>query len=222
MNDIFRPYFRKFILVFFDDIFIYSKVWNEYLDHLRTTVDILRENQLKVKRSKCIFASNQIEYLSHLITTEGVRIDLSKLEAIQQWSKPTSLKQLRGFLGLTNYYRKFMRQYGMIARPLTDLLKKNDFKWNKGAIKAFQQLKAIMTTFPVLALPDFSKSFIVESDASGSGIGAVLVQEGRPLAFFSKTLSGRHLVLSMYEKEMMTIVSAVQKWRPYLLEGISL
>jgi hypothetical protein len=124
---------------------------------------------------------------------------------------------LRGFLGLTGYYRKFIRGYGVIAAPLTALLRKNAFKWSDDADKAFHKLKHAVTHPPVLRLPDFTKPFMIECDASGLGIGAVLMQEGQPIDFMSQALKGKALFYSTYEKELLSLVSAVQKWRPYLL-----
>jgi hypothetical protein len=146
-----------------------------------------------------------------------VRADPSKLEAMLQWSVPTTIKSLRGFLGLTGYYRKFIRGYGIIVAPLTALLKKNSFLWTSEATAAFLQLKDAVTSPPVLRLPDFSQTFTIECDACATGIGAVLMQEGRPIAFLSQALKGQALHLSTYEKELFSLVTAVQKWRPYLL-----
>lgn len=134
-----------------------------------------------------------------------------------EWPLPKSLKAFRGFLGLTGYYRKFIKGYGAIAAPLTNMLKKNGFAWSEEALKAFCQLKQVVTSPPVLALPDFIKTIVIECDASSSGIGAVLMQEGKPLAFFSKALKGRMLSMSTYERELLALVSAIRKWRPYLL-----
>jgi len=133
------------------------------------------------------------------------------------WPRPKSLKALRGFVGLTWYYRKFVQGYGSIAAPLTQLLKKNSFNWGDEAETAFEALKRAVTNPPVLVLPNFSKPFLIECDASGKGIGAVLMQQQRPIAYFSQALKGRFLLLSTYEKELIALVSAVKKWRPYLL-----
>lgn len=123
MNDIFRQYLRKFVLIFFDDILVYSTTMEEHIQHLRVTLDILRSHKLFAKKSKCCFGQSRIEYLGHIISKQGVEADPSKISSMQQWPKPTTLKALRGFLGLTGYYRKFVRHYGVIAAPLTDMLK---------------------------------------------------------------------------------------------------
>ena len=134
-----------------------------------------------------------------------------------EWPKPKTPKALRGFLGLTGYYQKFIHDYGKIASPLTNMLKKDSFAWTFASERAFQDLKEAMTQAPMLALPNFTNAFVVECDASGSGVGGILMQERRPIAFFIQALQGRNLLLSTYEKEMLALVLAVQKWRPYLL-----
>jgi hypothetical protein len=217
MNDLFKPYLRKFVLVFFDDILIYSKNFTDHLKHLKLVMEIVKTHQLYVKLSKCAFGKQEVEYLGHLISEEGVKADPEKITAMTNWPIPKTPKALRGFLGLTGYYRKFVQGYGGIAGPLTSLLKKESFQWNEGANIAFNRLKEVMTTPPILGLPDFSKPFLIECDASGEGLWAVLMQEGKPIAYYSHKLKGRNLLLSTYEKEMLALVSAVQKWRHYLL-----
>ena len=157
-----------------------------------------------------------MEYLGHIISKEGVAIDPKKLQAMQDWPVPNDVTKLRGFLGLTGYYRKFIKNYGIICRPLTDLLKKDAFKWNEETDLAFMELKAAMVNPPVLALPNFSLPFIIETDASSYGIGAVLMQQGHPLAFISKTLLPKQKQLSVYDKELLAIVFAVIHWSHYL------
>jgi hypothetical protein len=164
-----------------------------------------------------LLAASEVEYLGHIVGKVGVRVDPKKIEAMQDWPRPKTLKILHGFLGLTGYYHKFVKNYGKIVAPLTALLKNNSFTWTPAADQAFQTLKATMCTTPVLALPDFTKTFVLECDASERGIGAVLMQDGRPLAFTSKQLSERHLGQSIYEKEMLAILHAVDLWHPYLL-----
>jgi hypothetical protein len=131
---------------------------------------------------------------------DGVRVDLKNIEAMQDWPHPKTLKSLRGFLGLTGYYCKFVKNYGNITAPLMTLLKKNSFTWTPVAAQAFQTLKTTMCTTPVLALPDFTKTFVLECDTSGKEISIVLMQEGRPLAFTSKQLSEKNLGKPIYEK----------------------
>jgi hypothetical protein len=163
-------------------------------------LSLLAQHQLFLKQSKCAFGASEVEYLGHLVGKDGVRVDPKKIEAMQDWPHPKTLKILRGFLGLTGYYRKFVKNYGKIAAPLTALLKKNSFNWTPAAAQAFQTLKMAMCTTPVLALPDFTKTFVLECDASGKGIGDVLMQAGRPLAFTSKQLSEKNLGKPIYEK----------------------
>lgn len=185
--------------------------------HLQQTFQILRENVLFLKKSKCVFGVTQIDYLGHVIPEKGVAMDQQKMDVVMHWPQPKTLKGLRGFLGLAGYYRRFIKGYGIIARPLNDLLKLGNFKWNDAAVASFEALKLAITSAPVLALPDFSQEFIIETDASGAGIGAVLVQANRPIAFFGQGLSNKNKAHSVYERELLALVSAVQRWRPYLL-----
>ncbi|XP_075655198.1 uncharacterized protein LOC142625421 [Castanea sativa] len=217
MNAIFKPYLRKFVLVFFDDILVFSSCLTDHLSHLRTVLEILLSHQLYAKMSKCVFGCVEVEYLGHRISRDGVRANPKKTMAMQQWPIPTTVKALKGFLGLTGYYRKFIRGYGAIAQPLTDLLKKDGFIWTDKAFTAFNQLKAAVAQPPVLALLDFTKPFTIECDASGYGLGAVLMQNNRPIAFHSQLLKGKYLHLSAYESELLALAAAVKKWRPYLL-----
>ncbi|GMI86209.1 hypothetical protein HRI_002290200 [Hibiscus trionum] len=211
MNAIFEPYLRKFVLVFFDDILIYSKDLSTHSHHLELVFQLLRTHKLFAKRSKCFFGQEQIEYLGHIISAQGVATDSSKIEAIQNWPFPKTLKAMRGFLGLTGYYRRFIRNYGSISKPLTTLLKKENFHWSTEAEQAFKEIKTAMCSSPVLALPNFQKPFYLETDASSRGIGAVLSQERRPIAFLSKALGPKHADMSVYEREFLAILMAVTK-----------
>ncbi|XP_058733853.1 uncharacterized protein LOC131605523 [Vicia villosa] len=218
MNDLLRPYLRRFVLVFFDDILIYSNSYSDHLLHLTLILDLLASNKFVAKLSKCVFAVPKVDYLGHVISLSGVTPDPDKIQAIVDWPQPRSLTQLRGFLGLTGFYRRFVRHYATLAAPLTDLLRSTTkFTWNTDAETAFTNLKKIMTATPVLSLPDFSKIFVVETDASAVAIGAVLSQDGHPLAFFSKKLCHRLQAASVYAREMYAITEAVKKWRQYLI-----
>ncbi|XP_022685245.1 uncharacterized protein LOC111258328 [Setaria italica] len=216
MNNVLADFLRKFASVFFDDILNYSTSMQDHVDHLRAVLAVLRENKLHAKFSKCTFAQSEVEYLGHVISKAGVATDPSKIIIIQKWPTPKTTTELRAFLGLTGYYRRFIQGYGIICRPLFDALKKNAFEWTSKQDQAFAQLKNIMSNPPVLALPDFSQPFILEADASGTGIGAVLMQNGRPLSFLSKTLGPKAAALSIYEKEAMAILEALKKWKHYL------
>ena len=175
MNSIFKPILIKFVLVFFHDILIYNRSWKDHVQHVDRVLKLLQEKQLYTKTSKCFFGVQEVEYLGHIVSHEGVKVDPNKIQANKEWKFPTTIKQFQGFLGLTGYYHNFMKNYGRIAAPLTKLLKKDAFSWTPEATKAFEHLKETMCLAPVLATPDFTKTFIVECDASGNGIGAVLM-----------------------------------------------
>ncbi|KAL0303885.1 UNVERIFIED_CONTAM: Retrovirus-related Pol polyprotein from transposon.6 [Sesamum radiatum] len=217
MNDIFRPLLRRFVLVFFDDILVYSSTWSSHLCHLAQVLQLLQEHNFFAKLSKCIFGATAVDYLGHVISASGVIADPAKLRTLTDWPTPSSFTTLWAFLGLTGYYRKFVRHYASIATPLTDLLKQSVFCWTDAADAAFANLKRAMVSLPVLRLPDFALPFDVTTDASGSAIGAVLSQQQQPIAFFSKKLSDRMQAASAYDREMYAISEAVRKWRQYLL-----
>ena len=210
MNEVFRDVLRKFVLVFFDDILVYSPTLEEHGKHLGRVFEILRDNQLVVKREKCSLAKEEVRYLGHIICVGEVKADPEKIEAMRSWLPPKNIKELRGFLGLTGYYRRFVAGYGQIARPLTELLKKGGFTWHSEANEAFERLKQVMVEAPVLALPDFDQEFVVECDTSKFGIGVVLMQQERPIAYFGTILRGKNVFLSTYEKELLALALAVK------------
>nr|GEV70029.1 putative mitochondrial protein [Tanacetum cinerariifolium] len=196
MNTVFKAFLRKFVLVFFDDILIYSKNLEEHCDHLAQVLQVMKDNTLYAKRTKCYFDVPQVKYLGHIISAQG----------------------LKGFLGLTGYYRRFIKDYASISQPLVALTKKDAFKWNPSAELAYHKLKEAMVKALVLALPNFKHEFVVEIDASGKGIGVVLCQNGHLIAYWSKTFSAKHQALSTYEKEFLAVVAALDKWKGYLLD----
>lgn len=164
MNCTLHPLLRKCVLVFFDDILVYSKTLEEHIEHLWMVFTLLAKDHWLIKRSKCQFAQQRIAYLGHVISADGVATDPAK---IQSWTSPTDAKQLRSFLGLAGYYRKFVKHFTIIARPLNDLLKKGTmFMWTAIHEDSFQSLKQALVSSPVLALPDFSKPFQFQTDAS--------------------------------------------------------
>ncbi|XP_042067408.1 uncharacterized mitochondrial protein AtMg00860-like [Salvia splendens] len=171
MNAIFRPALRQWVIVFFDDILIYSPTFMAHTRHIHEVLSILKAHRFFVKLSKCTFACSTVEYLGHFISEGRLKADPAKIEAMVAWPVPASVKQLRGFLGLTGYYRRFVEHYTSIAGPLTELLKKDSFAWSAAASESFDALKRAMTSAPVLRLPDFSRIFYLETDASDFGIG---------------------------------------------------
>lgn len=220
MNSVFAPFLRKFVIVFLDDILVYSASWEEHLQHLKLVLEKLKEAQFFAKLSKCSFGQTSIQYLGHIISDQGVATDPDKTLVMEQWPIPTTITELRGFLGLTGYYRKFVKNYGIITKPLTQLLTKKGFQWTEEATAAFLILKKAMTQTPVLALPDFTLPFSVETDACDSGVGAVLTQQGHPIAYMSKALGVLNRKLSIYEKEFLAVIMAIDKWRQYLQRGL--
>ncbi|GJT99430.1 ty3-gypsy retrotransposon protein [Tanacetum coccineum] len=217
MNDLFRSVLRKFVLVFFDDILVFSKTLEQHYAHLEFVFRTLKENQYHAKVTKCVFGTGSIPFLGHIISANGVDADPEKISAIQAWPTPASFTTLRAFLGLTGYYRRFVQKYAHIASPLTDLLKKPTFTWDQRAAAAFNTLKDAMTQLVTLALPNFNEPFDITTDASGIAIGAVLSQKDRPISFFSKKLCDRMQGNSTYVRELYAITEAIKKWRQYLL-----
>lgn len=220
MNTVLSPLLRKGGLVFIDDILVYSHTMDKHVALLHQMFSLLSQHQMHIKRSKCSFAQHQLTYLGHIISEKGVATDNKNIAAVQKWQTPSCVKDVRGFLVLAGYYRRFIRNFGVISRPLTNFLKKNTvFVWSTRADAAFQHLKQALITAPVLALPHFDKPFEIETDASDVGVEAVLMQEGHPLAFLSRALGPRNQGLSTYEKEFMAILLAVDHWRSYLQGG---
>lgn len=217
MNETLAPVLRKCVLAFFDNILIYSATLDEHIVHLKQVLQLLTNDQWQVNLKKCEFAQTRISYLGHILSEKGISTDPAKIETIKCWPIPKNVKELRSFLGLAGYYRRFVHHFGSISKCLTDLLKKHTlFVWTDDHSAAFNTLKQALISAPVLAVPDFSKPFVVTTDASATGIGAVLSQQGHPLAFLSKALGPKNQGLSTYEKEYLAIIMAVAQWRSYL------
>lgn len=218
MNKVLQPFLDQFVVVYLDDIVVYSRTLEEHVEHLRQVFQVLRDNQLFVKKEKCSFAQKEVPFLGHIVGGGHVRMDPNKVRAIVEWEAPTKVTELRSFLGLANYYRRFVRDYSKITTPLTDLLKKgNRWEWSVKCQDAFDQLKQAITKEPVLALPDYSKPYEVHTDASDFAIGGVLMQEGHPVAFESRKLNDTERRYTVQEKEMTAVVHCLRTWRHYLL-----
>jgi hypothetical protein len=216
MNKTLQPLYTS-VLVFFDDILVYSDTWDNHLIHLEWVLQLLKQDQWQIKLSKCSWAQQTIAYLGNVISKAGVATDPAKVAAVSSWPQPRNCKELRGFLGLAGYYQKFVRNFGVIAKPLTNLLKKNSvFVWTSEHTSAFTRLQQALSAAPMLALPNFDKPFALEIDASGFGVCAVLLQDSHPLAFVSKPLGIKHMGLFVYEKEYLAVLLAFDHWRSYL------
>ena len=221
MNDIFRPFLDKFLMVYLDDILIYSKTLEEHEQHIRQALQVLRENKLYAKPSKCEFFKTKMGFLGHVLTGEGVQADPRKVEAIKNWPAPKNVKHVRSFLGLANYYRRYVHGFANMAAALTELTKKNvAFVWSSKQVRAFDALKAALTSSPVLKNPEFGKPFTVTTDASEFAVGAVLSQHTpdgeRPVAFLSQTLNETQRRWPTHDRELHAIVVALRRWRHYV------
>ena len=218
MQDIFRPYLDDFVLVFFDDILIYSKNEAEHEEHVRKALELLRHHQLYAKESKCTFCSSQVSYLGFIISSEGISVDPEKVKDIVDWPQPSNISEIRGFLGITGWYRIFVKDYALIAAPLTELLKKGiRIQWRPEHESSFAELKGYLISAPILKLPDFSKEFEVVTDASKLALGGVLTQEGRPVAYTSRKLRDHEKNYPTHDLELLAVIHALKLWRHYLL-----
>nr|GFB96465.1 putative reverse transcriptase domain-containing protein [Tanacetum cinerariifolium] len=186
MNRVCKPYLDKFVIVFMDDILIHSKDKEEHEEHLKTILKLLKREQLYVKFSKWDFWLESVQFLGHVINSEGVHVDPAKIAAIKNWATPTTPTEVRQFLGLASYYRRFIEGFYLISKPLTKLTQKNKkFEWETEAEEAFLTLKQKLCCAPILALPEGSDDFVVYCDASLRGFGAVLMQQEKVIAYAS-------------------------------------
>jgi len=217
MNRIFRPFLDKFVVVFIDDILIYSRTHEEHAEHLRTVLSILREKQLYAKLSKCEFWMTTVQFLGHVISAQGISVDPSKVEAVLKWERPKSATEIRSFVGLAGYYRRFIEGFSKIVAPLTQLTRKDQpFAWTDRCEGSFQELKQKLTSAPVLVIPDTSRPFEVYCDASHQGLGCVLMQERKVVAYASRQLKSHEKNYPTHDLELATVVFALKIWKHYL------
>src|ERR1051325_3891565 len=217
MNRIFHPYLDQFVLVFIDDILIYSPNSATHEEHLHTVLQRSQEKQLFAKFSKCAFWLKQMAFLGHIISAEGVRVDPQKVEAILSWERPTTVTEVRSFLGLAGYYRRFVEGFSKLALPLSKLTRKEvRFQWSPECEQSFQELKKRLVTAPILTLPMSGKEFDVYCDASHQGLGCVLMQEGKVIAYASRQLKKHEINYPTHDLEMASVVHALKIWRHYL------
>jgi hypothetical protein len=200
MNHVLREFIGKFVVVYFDDILIYSKSFDERIDHIRQVLNVLRAEKLYGNISKCTFCTDRVVFLGFVVTAEGIQVDENKIRAIKDWPVPKNVSQVRSFHGLAGFYQRFVKDFSIIAAPVNNLTKKDvPFLWGDEQERAFQELKRKLCEAPLLQLPDFGKSFEIECDACGIRIGGVLLQEGKPIAYFSEKLNGPQLNYSVYD-----------------------
>ncbi|KAL0544043.1 hypothetical protein IC582_019154 [Cucumis melo] len=217
MNRVFREFLDTFVIVFIDDILIYSKTEAEHEEHLRMVLQTLRDNKLYAKFSKCEFWLKQVSFLGHVVSKAGVSVDPAKIEAVTGWTRPSTVSEVRSFLGLTGYYRRFVENFSRIATPLTQLTRKGaPFVWSKACEDSFQTLKQKLVTAPVLTVPDGSGSFVIYSDASKKGLGCVLMQQGKVVAYASRQLKSHEQNYPTHDLELAAVVFALKIWRHYL------
>jgi hypothetical protein len=218
MNKVFMKFLDKFVVVFIDDILVYSKTEEEHAEHLRLVLGTLREHQLYAKFSKCEFWLKEVGFLGHVLSAGGVSVDPSKITSITEKKAPTNPTEVRAFLGLAGYYRKFVEGFSSIARPLTQLLKKDKkFEWTEKCEQSFQELKKRLVSAPILTMPDITKSFDVYCNASKLGLGSVLMQDGKVIAYLSRQLRPHEMNYPTHDLELVAVVHALKTWRHYLM-----
>ncbi|MFS7950328.1 putative nucleotidyltransferase, Ribonuclease H [Helianthus anomalus] len=217
MNRICKPYLYKFIIVFIDDILIYSKSKEEHVKHLHALLSLLRKEKLYAKFSKCEFWLEEVQFLGHLVNHEGIHVDPTKIEAITKWKTPESPTEVRSFLRLAGYYGRFIRDFSRIAIALTKLTCKSvKFEWRPKQEEAFRIFKQRLTNAPILALPEGTEDFIVYCDASKLGYGCVLMQHQKVIAYASRQLKNHEKNYSTHDLELGAIIFTLKIWRHYL------
>ncbi|WVZ76074.1 hypothetical protein U9M48_024076 [Paspalum notatum var. saurae] len=218
MNSVFMNELDKFVVVFIDDILIYSKNEKEHEEHLRIVLTRLREHKLYAKFGKYAFWLREVSFLGHILSEKGVVVDPSKVEDVLNWKQPKTVTEIQSFLGLASYYRRFIKDFSKTAKPMTSLTKKNaKYVWSPNCEEAFQTLKKLLTSAPVLAQPDITKLFDVCCDASGNGLGCVLMQQGRVIAYASRQLRKHEVNYPTHDLELAAVVHALKIWRHYIL-----
>ena len=217
MNRVFRPYVDQFVVVFIDDILVYSKDQEGHDTHLRVVLETLRKEQLYAKLSKCEFWMNEVSFLGHIVSKEGIRVDPKKIKLVVEWKPPRNVTEVRSFLGLAGYYRRFVKGFSMTAAPMTRLLQKNvKYECSEKCQRSFDKLKAFLTEAPVLGQPTCGREYVIFSDASLNGLGCVLMQEGKVVAYASRQLKPHEKNYPTHDLELAAIVFALKIWRHYL------
>jgi hypothetical protein len=218
MNSIFSPYLDKFIVVFIDDILVYSKMEEEHDEHLRIVLQTLRKHKLYAKFDKCDFYQKEIQYLGHVISAEGIVVDPEKIKSIMEWLVPKDVADIRSFMGITRYYHRFIEGFSKIAYPITSLQKKGTkFNWSEKCQDSFNKLKELLTTAPILKVADPDKDFTICVDASKEGLGGVLTQEGHIICYESWKLKEHERNYVTHDLELAAVIHTLKMWRHYIM-----
>jgi hypothetical protein len=218
MNKVFMEYLDKFVVVFIDDILIFSKKEEEHDEHLHLVLQKLKENQLYAKLNKYEFWLKEVLFLGHIISEGGIFVDPSKVKDVLSWNTPQNVLDIRSFLGLAGYYKRFIERFSKISKPMTEVLEKvKTFEWMPSHEASFQELKKRLTTAPVLTMPDMEKSFSIYCDASGQDFGCVLMQDGHVMAYASRQLRKHEEKYPTHDLELATVVHALKIWRHYII-----
>lgn len=218
INRVFKPFLDTFVVVFINDILVYSRSKEEHENHLRMVLETLREKKLFAKLKKCEFWLDNVAFLGHVLSKDGISVDPEKVKAVQEWSRPTTMSDVRSFLGLlAEYYQKFVEGFSRIAMPLTRLTEKGvKFEWCDKCEMSFQELKERLISAPILMLPDDTGEFNVYSFASMQGLGCILMQHDKVVAYASRQLKPYEKNYPTHDLELATVVFALKIWRHYL------
>ena len=217
MNHVFRSYVDQFVVVFINDILVYSKDREDHNTHLQVVLETLRKEQLYAKLSKCEFWLGEVSFLGHIVSEEGIRVDPKNIEVIIEWKPPRNVTEVRSFLGLASYYRRFVKVFSKTTTPMTTLLQKNvRFEWSEKCQASFEKLRAFLIKAPVLTQPTYDKEYVIFSDASINGLGCFLMQEGKVVAYTLRKLKSHEKNYPTHDLELAAIVFALKIWRHYL------
>ena len=217
MNRVFKPYLDLFVVVFIDEILVYSRSGEEHRRHLSIVLQTLRDKQLYAKLKKCEFWLDRISFLGHVVTKDGISVDLGKVDAVANWRRPSTVTEIRSFLGLAGYYRQFIEGFSKFALPMTKLTQKGvKFEWSDECERSFQELKNRLVTAPVLTIPSGSRGFVVYSDASHQGLGCVLMQHEKVVAYASRQLKPYERNYPTHDLELAAMIFALKIWRHFL------
>jgi len=217
MNQVLKPFIDKFIVVYFDDILIFSKNLPEHAHHLRQVLQTLQFEIFFVNFKKCVFAQDHVIFLGFIVSSKGVATELEKVCTITTWPTPHNVHEVCSFHGLASFYRHFVWDFSSIMAPITECTKKGPFLWTSAAQQAFMKVKKLFTKAPILEIPNFEAAFELAYDASHFGIGGVLSQQGHPVAYFSEKLNEARRHYSTYDLELYTLVQSIKHWRHYLI-----